>query len=272
MHGDEIVFSSDSSAFYRIEPEPPYVNGNIDIFLESLKNLAKTYLRSRNYTDAAEGTLQQILILTQQYYGRVHLGFVNCLIDLATFYYSQNKFGKAEPLFLEAIALKQQLLGDEHLDVANIMLDLAAIYNAEALYEKAEAIFLKALAIKQKILGEGHLEIATNLVNLATIYYAQKRYQEVKSLYEQALKIYQRSLNSGHPNVISVQRKLASIKTKLRPQWLSWQFLIPIILIFLAGGITYIFFTHKNEITCVKLLPNGKTQAVSSEECRPTSQ
>ena len=173
--------------------------------------------------------------------------------------------------YLEAIALRKQLLGEEHLDVASIMLDLAAIYNTQALYEKAEAIFLKALAIKQKILGE-EPEIATNLVNLASIYYAQRRYPEVKSLYEQALKIYQRSLHSGHPNIISVQRKLANIKRKLRPKWLSWQLLIPIFSILLIGGIVYtIFFAPKNDIACVKILPDGKAQSISSEECRQIS-
>ena len=39
MHGDEIVFSSDCMAYYRINPEPAYVDGNIDVFVDSLKKL-----------------------------------------------------------------------------------------------------------------------------------------------------------------------------------------------------------------------------------------
>lgn len=268
MHGDEIVFSSDSSAYYRIEPEPPYANGNIDVFLDSLKKLAKTYIKAKNYTDAAEGTFQQILVLTQKFYGNDHPSVANCLIELAIFYCSHNNFTKAEPLFLQAIALRQKILGIEHLDVASIMLDLAALYNAQTLYEKAESIFLQALTIKQKILGDHHLEIATNMIDLASIYYPQKRYQEIKNLYEKSLKIYKQSLGNGHPNIASVQKKLALVKQKLRPQWLSWKFLVPVAFIVIAGCVGYNFFAPKANTNCIKVLANDKTNSVSGDECR----
>jgi len=272
MHGDEIVFSSDSTAYYRIEPEPPYANGKIDIFLDGLKKLAKTYIRAKNYTDAAEGTLQQILVLTEQFYSKEHPNTANCLIDLAIFYYSRNDFAKAETLFLQAIALRQKKLGFQHLDVASAMLDLAAIYNAQTFYEKAEAIFLQALQIKQKILGDDHLEICTNMIDLASIYYSQRRYQETKNIYELVLKIYQRSLNNGHPNIILLQKKLDSIKKKLRPNWRSWQVLIPAFFVLLTSGvIVYNFFLLKTDLTCSKALTNGVKQTVSAEECRRIS-
>ncbi|WP_271252285.1 tetratricopeptide repeat protein [Pseudanabaena sp. Chao 1811] len=272
MHGDEIVFSSDTSAYYRIEPEPPYVNGKIDIFLDCLKKLAKTYIKARNYTNAAEGTLQQILVLTEQFYGKDHPNVANCLIDLAIFYYSQNNFTKAEPLFLQAISLRRKVLGEEHLDVASVMFDLAAIYNAQNLHTKAESIFLQALEIKQKLLGDHHPEIAAHMLDLAAIYYAQKRYQEVKNLYEKALKIHKRSLANDHPNIINIQKKLANIKKKLRPAWLSWQVLVSTALILITGGgIAYTFIAPKADITCVKVLPDGKTKSISAEECRQIS-
>lgn len=272
MHGDEIVFSSDSTAYYRIEPEPPYANGKIDIFLDGLKKLAKTYIRAKNYTDAAEGTLQQILVLTEQFYGKEHPNTANCLIDLAIFYCSRNNFVKAEALFLQAIALRQKSLGFEHLDVASVMLDLAAIYNAQALYQKAESVFLQALQIKQKILGDDHLEIAVNMIDLASIYYPQKRYQEIKNIYERVLKIYRRSLNNGHPNIILVQKKLENIKKKLRPTWLSWQVLTSAFFVLLTSGVVaYNFFLSKTDLTCSKILANGAKQTISAEECRRTS-
>lgn len=267
MHGDEIVFSSDSTAYYRIEPEPPYVNGKIDIFLDSLKKLAKTYIKARNYTNAAKGALQQILVLTEQFYGKDHPDVANCLIDLAIFYYSQNDFAKAESLFLQAISLRQKVLGEEHLDVVSVMFDLAAIYNAQTLYPKAESIFVQALEIKQKILGDAHPEIAANMIDLAAIYYPQKRYQEVKILYEKAIKIYKRSLGNDHPNIISVQKRLTSIKKKLRPNWLSLDVLIPASLILLSGVIAYTFFATKRDLTCVKILPNGSAKSISGDEC-----
>ena len=264
MHGDEIVFSSDSMAYYRIDPPPPYANGNIDIFVDSLKKLAKLYLKSGSYTDAAEGTLQQILVITQKFYGEMHPNVANCLTDLAMFNYSKKDFVKAEPLFLQAITIRKEALGEDHPDVASVMLDLAAIYNAQSFYQNAESLFLEALEIKKKVLGLDHPEIAANLVDLAAMYYSQKRYQEVKSLYEQSIKIYKRSLDAKHPNILSVQKKLANIKNKLRPRWLSFNALIPTALILLLGVVVYTFFAPKTDNTCVKVLPNG-------DECRPIS-
>jgi len=272
MHGDEIVFSSDSSAYYRIEPEPPYINGKIDIFLDALRKLAKTYIKAKNYKDAAEATLQQILVVTEKFYGTDHPKVADCLLELAIFYYSQNNFAKAEPLFLEVIALRQQNLGIEHLDVTRVMLDLAAIYNTQGLSAKAESILLQVLEIKQKLLGNNHPEIAANMVDLAAVYYHQKRYSEVKNLYEKALKIYKRSLSNGHPTITAVQKKLVNVKKKLRPNWLSWQVLIPACLLLITGGsIAYAVFAPKADLTCVKVLPNGQAQAISAEECRKIS-
>jgi len=271
MHGDEIVFSSDCMAYYRINPEPAYVDGNIDVFVDSLKKLAKLYLKSGNYTDAAEGTLHQILVVTQKFYGEIHPSVANCLTDLAMFHYSKNDFVKAEPLFLQVIAVRKQSLGEEHPDVVSAMLDLAAIYNAQALYIKAESLFLQALEIKKKVLGSEHPEIAASLVDLTAIYYSQKRYQEVKNLYEQAIKIYKRSHEDKHPHILAVQKKLASIKKKLRPQWLSLNVLIAASLVLLSGVIAYTFFALKTDIACVKVLPDGSTKSISGDECRQIS-
>lgn len=271
MHGDEIVFSSDCMAYYRINPEPAYVDGNIDVFVDSLKKLAKLYLKSGNYTDAAEGTLHQILVVTQKFYGEIHPSVANCLTDLAMFHYSKNDFVKAEPLFLQVIAVRKQSLGEEHPDVVSAMLDLAAIYNSQALYIKAESLFLQALEIKKKVLGSEHPEIAASLVDLTAIYYSQKRYQEVKNLYEQAIKIYKRSHEDKHPHILAVQKKLASIKKKLRPQWLSLNVLIAASLVLLSGVIAYTFFALKTDIACVKVLPDGSTKSISGDECRQIS-
>jgi pSer/pThr/pTyr-binding forkhead associated (FHA) protein len=271
MHGDEIVFSSDSIAHYRIDPEPPYANGRVDIFLECLKDLAKRYLKSVNYINIAKATLQQILVLTQQIYGEVHSEVANCLIDIALLHHSQNDFANGETLFLQAIAIRKQALGEEHPDVVSAMLDLSAIYNSQALYAKAENLFLAALEIKKNLLGHEHPEIAASLVDLAAMYYPQRRYQEVKNLYENAIKIYKRSQNDEHSNILSVQKKLASVKKKLRPKWLSSNLLIPASLILLSGVIAYTFFALKSDIACVKVLPDGSTKLISGDECRQIS-
>ncbi|WP_434687762.1 tetratricopeptide repeat protein [Pseudanabaena minima] len=270
MHGDEIVFSSNTIATYRIEPDPPYANGRIGIFLECLYDLAQKDRKSGKYSEA-EKYLEQILIINQRLHGESHPHIANNLIDLAVLSYSQNLFDKTEKLFLQAIAIRKQALGEEHPDVASVMLDLAAIYNAQAFYQKAESLFLQALEIKKKVLGVEHPEVAASLVDLAAMYYSQKRYQEVKNLYEQAIKIYKRSLEDKHPNVLSVQKKLASIKKKLRPKWLSLNVLIPASLILLSGVIAYTFFAPKTDITCVKVLPDGSAKSISGDECRQIS-
>jgi tetratricopeptide (TPR) repeat protein len=162
-------------------------------------------------------------------------------------------------------------LGEENPDVVSAMLDLSAIYNSQALYSKSESLFLQALEIKKKVLGVEHPEIAASLVDLAAIYYSQKRYQEVKNLYEQAIKIYKRSLEDKHPHILAVQNKLANLKKKLRPKWLSFNVLIPASLILLSGVIAYTFFAPKTDIACVKVLPDGSTKSISGDECRQIS-
>ncbi len=266
MQGDEIVFSSNTKAIYRISPEPAYANGKIGFFLECLHDLAKNDTKSGKYIDA-EHYLNQILVLNQQLYGQSHPNVANCLIDLAALNYSQNFFDKAESLFLQAISLRQKSLGAEHPDVAIAMLDLAAIYNNQGLYERAESMFLQGLAIKQKILGAEHPDIAANLVDLAGIYYSQRRYGEVKNLYERSLNIYKRSLDAGHPNILSIQKKLVNLKKKLRPKWLSWNVFIPASFVLLSGVVAYTFLSPRADIACVKVNA-GKTQLVSVDECR----
>ncbi|PZV11748.1 MAG: hypothetical protein DCF20_18965 [Pseudanabaena sp.] len=271
MHGDEIVFSSDSMGYYRIEPEPPYANGKIDVFLDSLKNLAKLYLTLGNYTNEAEGTLQQILVVTQNFYGETHPNVATSLMELAVFYYKKNDFVKAEPLFLQAIEIRQQSLEEQNPDVVSAMLSLATIYNSQALYSKAETFFLQALEIKKNVLGAEHPEVAASLVDLAAIYYLQKRYLEAKNLYEQAIKIFKRSLEAKHPSILSAQKKLANVKKQLRPKWLSLNVLIPASLILLSVVIAYIVFAPKRDNTCVKSLPDGSVKSISGNECSQIS-
>jgi pSer/pThr/pTyr-binding forkhead associated (FHA) protein len=270
MHEDEIVFSSNTMAIYRVEPEPPYAQGKVAIFLECLQELAQKERKSGRYVDA-ENYLSQILVVNQHLYGESHPHVADCLIDLASLNYSQNQFDKTEKLFLQAIAIRKQTLGEEHSDVVSAMLDLSAIYNSQALYPKAESLFSQALEIKKKELGEDHPEIATSLLDLAAIYYPQNRYQEVKNLYEQAIKIYKRSLDDKHPNILSVQKKLTNLKKKLRPKWQSFNVLIPASLVLLSGVIAYAFFVLKTDIACVKVLPDGSTKSISGDECRQIS-
>ena len=267
MHGDEIVFSSNTTAMYRIEPEPPYAEGKTAIFLECLQELAQKSRNAGKYIDA-ESYFEQILVVNQHLYGESDPRIANCLIDLAAINYSQNQFDKTEKLFLQAISIRKKTFGEENSDVVLAMLDLSAIYHSQALYLKAESLFLQALEIKKKVLGIEHPEIAASLVDLAAMYYSQKRYHEVRNLYEQAIKIYKRSLEDKHPNILLVQRKLASIKKKLRPKWLSLNALIPISLILLSGVIAYTFFAAERDIACVKKLPDGSVQSASSDECR----
>lgn len=267
MHGDEIVFSSNTKATYIVDPEPPYANGKIGFFLESLHELAQNASKLGQYSEV-EQYLEQILVLNQNLYGDSHPSVAKCLIDLAANYYSQNQLDKAESLFLQAISIRQIALGEKHPDVTMTMLDLAAIYSTQAMYDKAESMFLKALEIKETILGLEHPEIAESLVNLASIYYSQKRFLEVKPIYERAVKIYRRSLGENHQNTLSVQKKLVSLKKKLRPKWLSWNIIIPSSLILLSGVIAYSFFAPKTDIACIKVLPDGKAQSVSGDVCR----
>ena len=266
VHGDQIVFSSNSKATYQVNPEP-YTN-SFGIFLEQLHNLAQKELKAGN-TIEAESYFHQILILTKQVYGQQHPSIANCLIDLAIVYYAQNLFDKTEEFFLEAITFRKKVLGEEHSDVALALLELAAIYNTQSMYARAEPLFLQALDIKKKLLGtEEHSEIADILVDLAGGYHAQKLYQQAKPLYEQALKIYKRSPQSANLQILAVQKKLVSINKKLRPKWLSPNVLVPIALVVFSGAIIYSFFVSKSDIACIKVLPNDKVQSISGEECR----
>jgi hypothetical protein len=270
MHDDEIVFSSNTKAIYRVDPEPPYVYGNISLFLACLHDLASKEQRTGKYNNA-ESYLNQILVLTQDLHGESHPSVANCLLDLASLSYAQNIFDKTEDFFLQAIAIRKQALGEEHPEVIAAMIDLAAIYHSQDLEAKAESLLLQILEIQQKSLGVDHSEVADSFVDLALIYSSQKRYQEAKKLYEKALKIYKQSPNEQSHNLTAVRKKLESIKKKLRPEWLSLGVLIPTSLIVLSGVAAYTVFAPKTDINCVQVLPDGSTKVISGDECRQIS-
>jgi tetratricopeptide (TPR) repeat protein len=270
MDGDEIGFSSNSSAVYRVSPAPPYAQGKIGILLETLHKMAQRQQKGGKLAEA-EAYYQQILVLSQQLYGAEHPQIANCLLDLATIYHGQNLFDRTETYFLQAIAMRQKTLGDAHPDVAIAMQELAAIYHIQAMEDRAESMLRQALEIKQQHLGAEHPEIGASLVDLAEIYAAQKRYLEVKDLYERAIKIYRKSLSPNHPSLIKVQKKLVNLNKKLRPQWMSRSILIPFSLVAVCGVIIYIFFASKNDLPCIKVMPDGTTKSISGDECRRIS-
>ncbi|MDX2255189.1 MAG: tetratricopeptide repeat protein [Pseudanabaenaceae cyanobacterium bins.39] len=270
MDGDEIGFSSNSFAVYHVSPAPAYANDKMGVFLEGLHRMAQRQQQSGKLAEA-ESYYQQILVLSRQLYGAEHPQIANCLLDLAAIYHGQNLFDRTETYFLQAIAMRQKTLGASHPDVAIAMQELAAIYHVQAMEDRAESMLLQVLQIKQQHLGTEHPEIGASLVDLAEIYAAQKRYQEIKDLYERAIKIYRKSLPPNHPSLIKVQKKLASLNKKLRPRWMSRSILIPLSLVTVCGVIIYIFFASKNDLPCIKVMPDGTTKSISGDECRRIS-
>ncbi|OIP70716.1 MAG: hypothetical protein AUK48_13410 [Oscillatoriales cyanobacterium CG2_30_44_21] len=270
MHGDEIIFSSNTLAIYRISPEPPYASGKMGIFLEWLYELAQRERKLGRFS-IAEGYLNQVLAISQRLYGERQPQVANCLLEIATLNFSQNLFDKGEALFLEGIEILRKALGVGHPDVTNVIKELASIYSSQTMYEKAEFLLLQVLEIKQNIFNNEHPEVAVSFVDLGAICTSQKRYQLAKIYYRNALKIYKKVLKAGHPDILYVQKKLTSIKKKLRPKWLSPSLLIPASLIFLSGVIVYSFYAPRPDLTCVKVLTDGSTKSISGDECRRIS-
>ncbi|PZU96516.1 MAG: hypothetical protein DCE90_09370 [Pseudanabaena sp.] len=270
MHGDEIVFSSNTMAIYRIVPEPPYAGGRMGIFLEWLYELAQRERKFGRYK-VAENYLNQILVISQRLYGTKQPQVANCLLEIATLNFSQNLFDKAETLFLEAIEILKETLGIGHPDVISVIKELAMIYNSQEMYEKAEFLLLQVLEVKQDLFDNEHPEVAASLVDLGAVCTSQKRYQLAKNYYEKAIKIYKQTLKAGHPDILYVQKKLASTKKKLRPKWLSLSLLIPASLVLLSGVIVYAFYAPRSDITCIKILADGSVQSISGDECRRLS-
>jgi|GEM_PF-906670 len=270
MHGDEIVFSSNTMAIYRIAPEPPYAGGKMGVFLEWLYELSQKERKFGRY-NFAENYLNQVLVISQRLYGERQPQVANCLLEIAILNFSQNLFDKAEALFLEAVDILKESLGVGHPDVNDARKELATIYNSQEMYEKAESLLLQVLEVKQDLFDDEHPEVAASLVDLAAICVSRKQYQIAKSYYEEALKIYKKTLKSGHPDILFIQRKLANTKQKLRPKWLSLNLLIPMSLLLLTGLVAYSFFAPRADITCIKVLPDGSVRSISGDECRRIS-
>ncbi|MEE3718455.1 tetratricopeptide repeat protein [Tumidithrix elongata RA019] len=267
VHGDEIVFSSNTKAYYCIEPEPPYKKGDYTEIIATLTDLAKSY-NSQNRFSEAEEFLLQVIDIKRQANIEVTLDVAESLIDLAAIYYSQQRFNESETIFLEAIEIKRKQLGNDHLDVATSLIDLAAIYNSQNRFMDAEVVFLEALKIKQKSLGADHPDIAASLVDLAAIYYAQNRYPDIIKSYKQALKIYKQRFGDNHANTIEVRKKLANIQNKNYPKWLSLNTVIAASLLILSGAILYsIFAQNQSNLLCVKTI-DGKEQTFRGAECQ----
>jgi tetratricopeptide (TPR) repeat protein len=267
VHGDEIVFSSNTTAYYRIEPEPPYKVGDFTEIISTLTELAKAYT-AQNRMGEAEEFLLQAIDLNKQVSGDSTLEVAERLTDLAAIYYSQQRFNESEVAFLEAIEIKRKQPDVESLDVATSLIDLAAIYNAQNRFSDAETVFLEALKIKKKILGDDHLEVASSLVDIGTIYHSQKRFNDAKSNYSQAIKIYKQKLGDNHPSTLAVRKQLASLQTRARPKWLSLNAAILAALLILSGVILYsVFALNQSNLLCI-ISVDGKEQTGRGEECQ----
>jgi pSer/pThr/pTyr-binding forkhead associated (FHA) protein len=267
IHGDEIVFSSNTTAYYRIEPEPPYRVGDFTEIIATLNELTKNYI-AQNRLGEAEEFLLQVIDLKKQAKGDSTLDVAESLTDLAAVYYSQQRFNEAETIFLEALAIKRNQPDSDSLDIASSSIDLAAIYNSQNRFSDAETIFLEALKLKKKALGNDHPDVAASLVDLGAIYYSQKRLNEAKKSFRQALKIYKQKLGEGHPSTVAIRKQLSNLQAKARPKWMSVNGAILAALVILSGVILYsVFATNESNLLCIKTV-DGKEQTFRGKDCQ----
>lgn len=168
VHGDEIVFSSDSRAIYQVEPAPVDLAAAHLEFANGIRELAVKYYSQNRFHDA-EAIYQQALALKQKYLGDDHPDIALLLEDIAATYYAQSLHNDAESLFLQALAIKKNHFGDCHADVAITLGYLAELYYALRNYPEAKKLYTQSFRIFKQQLGLNHPNTITVRNNLQRI-------------------------------------------------------------------------------------------------------
>ena len=110
--------------------------------METLNNLAVTYVAAGKYSDA-EGLYKRALAITEKLLG-TNINVAQICYKLADVYRAQNKYGEAEGIYKRALAITEQTLGANHRDMTYPLNGLANLYRIQGRSGEAEVLLKRA--------------------------------------------------------------------------------------------------------------------------------
>ena len=168
---------------------------------------------------------QRALSLAEKTWGPSHLDVANCLINLASLYFSLEDYAHAEPLLQRALAIREKALGTQHPDVAYSLTNLGDLYRAKGDYLRAEELLKRALTMYEHAFGPEHANLATTLNGLGLLCIAKGEFNLAETYYRRGLAISQKAFGPDHPTIALWLNNIGQVLYERREYERAEQFL-----------------------------------------------
>jgi tetratricopeptide (TPR) repeat protein len=178
--------------------------------LQSINNLAMTYLNQGRWKESEELSLQ-VLRSTRIVLGDEHSDTLYCQANLALAYMEQGLLKKAEALQVETLESHKRLCGETQQDVWRSMQHLALNFHKQGRLEEAEELQSKLIELSSEEFGEGDPRTLDHMNDLADTLRQQWRLQEAQELQAKVLRRRIIMLGNEHPRTLISMVSLALI-------------------------------------------------------------
>lgn len=183
----------------------------------SYLNLGKDYYMRQEYSEALD-CYKKALDVAQA--SKINDGLLLAAIhdNLGLAYGAEEAYGEALNHLNTALELKQSELDDRHPQIAKSYNNLGSLMIFTENHSKARDYFIHAAKILDKPIYLPTQDMATTLNGLGMLDSHEGNYESALSNYEKALEILSSSFPSHHPYILSLQRRINELKSKLTPQ------------------------------------------------------
>lgn len=183
----------------------------------SYLNLGNDYYMRQEYSEALD-CYKKALDVAQD--SKINDGLLLAAIhdNLGLAYEAEEAYGEALNHLSTALELKQSELDDRHPQIAKSYNNLGGLMIFTEDYSKARDYFTRAARILDKPIYRYIQDMATTLNGLGILDSHEGNYESALSNYEKALEILSSSVPSYHPYILSLQRRINELKSKLTPQ------------------------------------------------------
>lgn len=183
----------------------------------SYLNLGNDYYMRQEYSEALD-CYKKALDVAQD--SKINDGLLLAAIhdNLGLAYEAEEAYGEALNHLSTALELKQSELDDRHPQIAKSYNNLGILMIFTENHSKARDYFIHAAKILDKPIYLPTQDMATTLNGLGMLDSHEGNYESALSNYEKALEILSSSSPSHHPYILSLQRRINELKSKLTPQ------------------------------------------------------
>lgn len=183
----------------------------------SYLNLGNDYYMRQEYSEALD-CYKKALDVAQD--SKINDGLLLAAIhdNLGLAYGDFEMYDEAFKSLQSALELKNKELDDRHPQIAKSYNNLGSLMIFTENHSKARDYFIHAAKILDKPIYLPTQDMATTLNGLGMLDSLEGNYESALSNYEKALEILSSSFPSHHPYILSLQRRINELKSKLTPQ------------------------------------------------------